>query len=570
MNDRSRTPRPMIPTVKTAARILSSLLVLAPASLSAQYDAPPPPAAYALENVTVVAADGTRTDSVTVVVRDGLIQALGSGIAVPGDARVLEGEELFLHPGLVDAHGDAEVTWPDARDVEDPDGVTAWSPPRSRQGFMPHRRVADHLAVAGAGLESRREAGIVASLVHADGGMAPGQAAVLVHRHGAMPWEVVERDAAGLTMSLRTAGGVYPSQLFGVIAYLRQAFLDAERYQVMRTAQAGQAGGFLPPGWDPDHEALGSAARGEMPVHFHADSDEDIRRGLDLQDQFGFSMVLVGGGEAWKLAGELVERRIPVLVSLDFPEPDDWDPETDTIPSELSPAAAREKEELEALWSNAARLAEAGVTFALTSGGGEADILDGLRKVVDHGLSPAAALAAVTTTPAEILGIPSVIRVREGHPATFMVTSAPITDPEAAVRYTFVEGRLTEGAGAAGGGSDEAPAGDLTGSWTGEMEAAGQEADLTIQLTQSEDGSLEGTMAAMGMPESRVTGSISGSSVTLRVEAEGLPEPIVLTGTLSDDGNTVSGGGSTPFGEIEFQVVRSGPGGWAAFLGGAR
>ena len=76
-------------------------------------------------------------------------------------------------------------------------------------------------------------------------------------------------------------------------------------------------------------------------------------------------------------------------------------------------------------------------------------------------------------------------------------------------------------------------------------------------------------MEAMGNEATPVTGRISGREVTIRIEADGMPEPIVLTGTLSEDGNTVSGGGSTPFGEIEFEVTRGG-GSWAAFLGGAR
>lgn len=561
---------PQAPMHRWLLPLLSLALLLAPAQLRAQYETPPPPAAWALTGVTVVSADGATTEGMTVVVRDGLVETLAAGAPVPADARLLEGEGLTLYPGFVDAWGEVDVAWPEPRDVEDDDDVTAWSPPRSRQGFLPHRRVADHLAVLGDGLADHREGGIVASLVLPDGGMAPGQAAVVVHRNAMAPWELVEREAAGLGMSFNTAGGVYPSQLFGVIAYLRQAFLDAERYEVMRAAQARGAGGFLPPGWDPDYEALRAAARGETPVFFEADSDEDIRRALDLAEQFGFRMVLVGGEEAWKHAAELAEKEIPVLLSLDLPEPDDWDPEADTLPSELSPEAAREKEELEEAWANPRLLLEAGVTVALTSGGGDADFVEGFRTVLEHGLTPAQALRAMTVTPATLLGIPQVIRVEAGRPATFVVTSGPLAEEDSRVRYTFVEGHLTEVEAGGGGGGGDAPAGNLSGEWTGTLSAAGQEAEMTLTLTQSEDGGLSGTLAATGMPSSPVSGNISGSRVTIRIEAEGLPEPIVLTGTLSGDGNSVSGGGSTPFGQVEFEVTRSGGAGWAAFLGGVR
>jgi hypothetical protein len=519
--------------------------------------------------VTLVRADGSRQEGVNLVVRRGLVEALAPGAAIPADAKLLEGDSLVVYPGLVDGDGAAEVAWPEVRDVPDEDDVRAWSPPRSRQGFLPHRRVADHLTSTGADLAERRAEGVVAALVHPDGGLAPGQPAVLVHRNGDMPWELVESSGPGLTLAFQSASGVYPSQLFGVIAFLRQAFLDAERYETMRAAQRGGPGGFVPPGWDPDYEALRSAARGDVPVYFRADSDEDIRRVLGLSDELGFRVVLVGGQEAWKVADELVRRRVPVLASLAFPELMEWDPEADTVPDTLEPGAAREKERMEALWSNAGRLEQAGVTFALTSGAGDADLLEGLRKVVEHGLSPAAALRAVTLTPATLLGIPDVARIEPGRPATFVVTTGDLLEEDTRVAYTFVEGHLEEAEepGADGG---EAPDGDLSGSWTGEVVAGGQEVTFELELTQEDDGSLSGSMSAAEMPTSSVSGRLSGREVTLRIQAEGLPEPIELDGTLSEDGTTITGSGSSPFGELTFRATKSPGAGWAAILGGGR
>jgi imidazolonepropionase-like amidohydrolase len=554
--------------LSTAVLILA--VGLAPDALWAQYMTPPPPASYGIENVTLVSPDGTRNDSLTLVVRNGLIEVLAAGAALPEDARVLEGDSLFLYPGLVDAHGAATVTWPDPRDMDDDDDVRSWDPPRSRQGFTPHRRVADHLAATGAELGSARTSGIVASLIHPSGGMAAGQPAVLLHREAATPWELVHEDDPGLAMSLQSAGGVYPSQLFGVLAFLRQAFLDAERYEVMRTSTAAGEGGFMPPGWDPDYEALRRAARGEVPVFFQANSDEDIRRGLDLADEVGFRPVLVGGEEAWKLADELARRDVPVLVSLDFPRLDEWDPEADTVPAELEPAAAREKDRIENVWANPGRLEAAGVTFALTTGGGEADLLEGLRKVVEHGLTEAAAVRAVTTTPAELLGVGALVRVREGGPATFVVAAGDLLNEDTEVAYTFVEGRLTEGAAVGGGADGGEPAGDLTGTWRGDIAVGGQDVSFSLELTQAEDGSLTGTMSASEMPTSPVSGQISGTSITIEIEAEGMPEPIRLTGTLDEDGNRMTGGGSTSFGEMTFEATRDPGAGWAAWLGGGR
>ena len=137
-----RIPRSSRPAARTLA-LAAALAALAPVAVPAQYQTPPPPAAYALTGLTVVQPYGEPLEGITVVVRGGLIEAMGPDVVVPADARVLEGEGLYLHPGIVDAWGDVDVAWADARDVEDDDDVTAWTPPRSRQGFMPARRGAD-------------------------------------------------------------------------------------------------------------------------------------------------------------------------------------------------------------------------------------------------------------------------------------------------------------------------------------------------------------------------------------------------------------------------------------------
>ncbi|HSG49141.1 MAG TPA: hypothetical protein VLA43_15075, partial [Longimicrobiales bacterium] len=120
---RGRTVRPL--PVLALPVLLAA--VLAPAPATAQYDTPPPPAAYALVNVRVVQPDAPGMENVTVVVRNGLVEAMGAGIEVPADARVLEGDSLILYPGFVDAHGEAKVAWPDPRDAEEDEDVPAWS-----------------------------------------------------------------------------------------------------------------------------------------------------------------------------------------------------------------------------------------------------------------------------------------------------------------------------------------------------------------------------------------------------------------------------------------------------------
>lgn len=433
------TPRPPI-----FAAVLF-LAVACPPSASAQFDEVPPPAAYALEGVTVVYPDGERLEDATVVIRDHILLEMGADTGIPVDARVLEGEGLWVYPGLVDAWGAAEMELPAPPERSE---VTEWDPSRDAQGYVPHRRVVDHLVADGSSLHEQRAAGVVASGVFSGQGYMAGLGAALLHRpEAAFPRELVAEPEVGLAVSFAPSSTSYPSTVLGVMAHLRQAFSDAQHLASVEAAYRQNPNGLAHPKWDPDAEVLRRVAGAGLRAFFSADRVHDIRRVLGLAYEIGFTPVIVGGGEAWRLAEELAALDVPVLVSLDFPEPTAWNPDAEGTAGggqDLEPAAARERERLIDLYSNPARLEEAGVRFALTSGGGFADLREGARTAIEYGLSEEAALRALTTRPAGILGVGPVTGLVSGHAANMVVTDAPLFDEQTRVVYTFVEGVLDE------------------------------------------------------------------------------------------------------------------------------
>jgi hypothetical protein len=442
--------------------------LLWPGRLAAQYTEVPPPAAYALQGVTVVQADGRRSEGVTVVVRGQLIEALSAGAAIPADAQVLGGDSLVVYPGLIDAQGAAKFEFPELE--IDRAQLPSWDPPRAAQGFLPHRRVVDFLAATGADLKEPRQQGVVAAAVYPVDGLMPGRGAFLVLRPSAKsPTELVQTPVLGPVLTLR--GGIgYPSTLFGVLAFYRQTFEDAGRLHLISQEYARDPRGLVPPTYDPDFEVVQEVLGGKVSAYFVANSAEDIRRVLSLAEQYRFQPVIVGGEEAWQVAALLKARKIPVLVSLDFPKAQYWKPEEARAGQEeaatqpLDAAELREKKRLEEIYANASKLAAAGVRFALTSGGGKADLREGARKAIEYGLPELAALQALTVAPAELFGLPQAARLEAGRPATFLVTNGPLFEKETRIVYTFVEGELEQGAPArrpaANGAAAPAPGGE--------------------------------------------------------------------------------------------------------------
>ncbi len=545
------------PRVPTRA-VLLLLFGAVPTTAHAQFDQPPPPAAYALRHVTFVRADGSRETGITIVVRGSSIERIAQDSTVPVDAEVLEGDSLMVYPGIVDAAGGADLDMPESE--IDREELEPWDPPRHIQGFTPHRRAVDFLGASGSDLEKDRQQGIVAGAVHPDGPVMPGRGAVLLYRKSAeTPMELVLAPELGPVFSLRGARGAYPGTLFAVMAFIRQSFENARHDGAVRAAHARDARGISPPHWDPDYEVLRSAMRGDVPVYFVANASEDIRMVLRLAAEYEFRPIILGGAEAWRVADLLRERGVSVLVSLDFPEPKRWKPEeADTAEGqvELEAAVQREKREMENRYANAGRLEDAGVRFALTSGGGEADIREGVRLAIAHGLSEEQALAAVTTVPAAMLGVPYLSRVEADMPATFTVTTGPLFDEDSEIVYTFVDGELERGKARTPARGEEAPTVDVSGAWTIEIDT-GDEV-LEGQMTLTQDGAdLSGSIEMdIGRLDVR-SGTVSGNAIrfTLVIDMGGEVVEADVKGTV--EGEEASGSGGGPMGDFTWTATRT-------------
>ena len=112
-----------------ACAVMQAAMTFSPAAVFAQYVEPPPPAAYALQGMKIVYADGEVAEGMTILIRKALIEDMGTDIEVPADVKILEGDSLVVYPGFVDAQGKAEYEFPEAS--TEGGQVTSWVPPRS-------------------------------------------------------------------------------------------------------------------------------------------------------------------------------------------------------------------------------------------------------------------------------------------------------------------------------------------------------------------------------------------------------------------------------------------------------
>jgi imidazolonepropionase-like amidohydrolase len=426
------------------------------------------PHVYALKGVRIVPVSGAAIASGTVVIRNGLIDAVGASVAAPPEAQVIEGAGLTVYPGLIDmanATGlDIEVERQPPANLRTTEEAERW---KRKLILAPHVEAAAHLREVPE-LARYANAGITNVLATPPGVIVKGQSALVNvtapvdepaignvgdYRTGI---QVVRTPVALHIEFANAGGGGYPASLMGVIAFVRQSFMDAQHQQAVNQQAAKNKSAR--PAFDPLLEPLQPALQGRLPVAFEVNTAREIRRALDMAAEFKLSPMISGGREADQVAAELKARNVGVIYNLNYP----------TRPRTLAPDA---EESIDALRGRAnaprvpAALDKAGVTFAFSASGlrDPKDFVRNAARAVREGLTAEAALRALTLDAAKIAGADSRVgSIEKGKIANLLVTDGDLFEDRTQVKHVFVDGRMLvleaappqrTGRGGRGGGS---------------------------------------------------------------------------------------------------------------------
>ncbi len=424
--------------------VLALLLVYAAALVAA------PPTAIAIRDARIVTVSGPVLDRGTVLLRDGLIEQVGTNVTVPADAWVIDGKGLTVYPGLID--GLSTLGLPDYAPQEGPRRTgapgapstpatpgtpqTAQAPargPEDRPSNTSWLCAADVLKTSDRRIESARNMGFTAAVSFPMRGIFAGQGAV-VNLAGEKPGEMVVATPAGMYLNMTSGGGFgqFPGSLMGVMAYIRQIALDADHYRLEKSWYAKHPVGRKRPAYDRAVEGYLEAPRLLIP----AQSDVEIARMLRFAPELKLPFILYGVQAGYAETDALKKSNVPVLVSLKWPERQrDADPEQE---DSLRTLEFRDKAP-----STPAALAKAGVPFALYTDNitADRDLRRAVKKAIDAGLPQADLVRAVTLAPAEIFGVADRLgSIDKGKIANLVVTDGELFFEKTKVKYVFVDG----------------------------------------------------------------------------------------------------------------------------------
>lgn len=360
------------------------LMLLAASALTA---GPAVAQTVAITNGKVAVGDGSAPiDNGTVVIRNGRIVAAGANVAIPADAQRVDAQGRWVTPGLV--AGVSSLGLVEVDGVRETNDTSARNSP-----FSAALDIAPAVNASVSALAVTRARGVTRAIVAPDSGndIFAGQGALVdtgddrqaVFAPRAFQYVEFGEDAAQKSGGSRAATHVF----------FRNAMLEARDYAKNPSAYGGRSTDALL--MRLDAAALVPVVEGKMPLLVHVEKASDIEQVLDLRREFpALKLVLVGASEGWLVADKIAAAKVPVIAAA-----------LTDLPFAFEALAATQ--------SNFARMKAAGVQVAIGEIGGQprntkqsAGNLVALQKVPGaSGLSWGAALAAITSAPAEVMGM---------------------------------------------------------------------------------------------------------------------------------------------------------------------
>ncbi len=498
------------------------------------------PTWHALVDATVHVSPTETLTHTTVIIKDGrIVDLIGphvSDVRSMDGCRMWDASDLHVYAGFIEPFLEVEAPAPDrgAPGVHQNPNVT------------PQRSALDGVGIDAETRKTLRSLGFTAAAISPMRGNLRGTAALVsvadvpgessadrppVYRNGVYHAASIKSGEAGFR--------VYPSSQMGAIALVRQTLLDADH----RAEQVKRGVASEP--WS----CLDALADKSIPLAFDVEHELESLRAAKIGQEFGRPTILIGSGTEYKRLDAIATDGNATIIPLRFAKT----PQVDSI-SKADEIDLRDLMAWEQAPTNPRRLDEKGLTVALTSSELESrkDFVPNLRKAINHGLKEDRALAMLTTNPAKMLGVESMLgTVEKGKVANLIVADGPIFAKKTKVRDVWVDGTRYEI-------TPEKPKG-IDGTWDYTF-GMGADQDGAIVVEVADDGKVSVKSEETTNSEGKKEGGEKARNVSYKngvlsyvvdVAEEDGASSIVVTATLIGDKISgrvmIPGVGTMPF-----------------------
>ena len=528
-----------------------------------------------------------------ILIEDGYIKQVARQINAPSNALVIEGDSAYVYPAFIDPLSHAGIK--KEEDKKDQPRVKFQShPPNAVVGITPEKHAHAMVDAKNESIKALKSNGFAIANVAPRGSMLPGQSSLML-LSGDSNEDMILKEGTGMYMQLKGTRGFYPTTIIGVMAKWRDLYRQATYLDKHQQATRSSQGPFKRAKADKALTSLIPVTKKQQPLFMRAEKAKDIHKAIALQNDLGYNLILAEVKQAGPALEKIKANNIPVLISAKLPkeekkkgkkkgdkekgdkekmkkgdkkgkkEMDEMkemskdkmkekgikkgmkDKEKEDDP-ETKALKARKMKSYKEYLGQASMLEEAGIKFGISMLDSKpSTIKKSLNRMIKAGLSKEAALAALTTNPAQMLGISDKTgTIGNGKMANLFLSDGPYWDEDSNIKYLFVEGEMTEfevkEKKKGDGEIDKASMSLVKGKWSYEVETPMGTFDGSVVITGDED--LEIKIYSSEEPDDPLDGreiSFSDSVLSYVMDVDMGSASIPATTKVTIDGDSFSG-----------------------------
>jgi imidazolonepropionase-like amidohydrolase len=429
---------------------------------------------YAFTHATIFKDHVTILQNATMIIREDKIISVGNDINIPKNAVVIDCSGKFIYPSFIDIYSNYGLPAPKKPipfNFRSPiefnsktKGSASWN-----EAMKPEVAAATLFSVNDTTAMPLRNLGFGTVLIHQKDGIARGTGTIVTLANKKENAVVLKgRASAHYSLSKGSSSQTYPGSLMGVIALLRQTYLDGQWY---KQSQKGEGVNVSLEQWNNNQS---------LPQIMEAgDKWNDIRADR-VGDEFGVQYIIKGGGNEYQRIKAISATKASFILPVDFPLPMDLSDPNDAMMVGLS-----DLKHWELAPTNPAALEKAGISFCITTSDLKEvkDFSVNLQKAIRYGLSEQKALDALTRTPATLLGIyQHTGSIEAGKLANFIVSTGPVFREKSAIVENWIQGEKYE--------VNIATAGPRKGLYTILVQSPSQQSTFTLNVLSASTASI--------------------------------------------------------------------------------
>ena len=383
----------------------------------------------AFKNAKIIVSATSKIENGTLLIANGKIVSCGTNVIIPKNTKLIDLNGKTIYPSFIDLYTSFGLDKPKPLSVQG-QGQTYDT---KKSGFYWNEHIKaetnaiDTYKYDNAKADEFLKAGFGVVVSHQQDGIARGTGFLVALNNDDARNRILESQITnhfGFTKSV-ASNQSYPNSLMGMMALLRQFYLDASWYKNGNASTK-----------DASIEAL---IKNEKLVQIFATEDKlNSLRAAKIGKENQVDYVLKGIGNEFERIEEIKNTNAKFIIPIAFP--DAYDVTDPYLADQIEYSDLKYWNQAP---SNLKILSDNNILFALTTDKLKKteDFIPNLLKAVKRGFDKSKAIAALTEIPAKMIGkFSSIGSLEPGKQANFLICSADIFDDTTIIYENWVQG----------------------------------------------------------------------------------------------------------------------------------